>query len=616
MPGKLHGGRLLLGEVHAPGVAQAVDHDHVRGRRGDHPGLARRDPADLLPGAIDDGRGAVRGIDPDHAAAPRLRDPQRPVAGSHHPQRNQVREAAPQVGHDRDIRRTGDAIEGIQAVVDARLQGRQLPGCNPRILGLLQRLERVVQVALGALGAARHQILAVHLLLHRVDQVAGLGDGRARHRGAWDRLRRADGGQAGDREARGEHACRGHHSEQAQPATATLLAHLRARHRAELGAPARDEGQDPADQDQEPAAHRRLQPVDGIAQPMQPPADGVRQRDRALVREPGQGLLRPHRLEMLGRCRRWKLHHLHDEHPVGSGSSADPEQVLEMLHRLRRPQERQAALELVHPHHLGDVSRDETQAVVGDQLTLPGVRLDLERLAQGGGNPSLPNARVLLRGGGRRRELVHPPRADDHRGGGSQLRDVDLPGPHHDGNHTDAGAAGNSQLAAHMEEAAVRDGDRLAQRAEGARRQVVVVVRLDGFERLARRSAHVGVAAGHLGKEEEGPLTAHLGARGRLAEAQDVPRVGGSFLRHRESDTGCESVGHAGGSGGDGSMAVSIIRTGPVWPAPRRWSWSGCEDWPPDVLPCAGSRPRPAHRRAGGAPRPAWRRRPRSAPRR
>ena len=120
-----------------------------------------------------------------------------------------------------------------------------------------------------------------------------------------------------------------------------------------------------------------------------------------------------------------------------------------------------------------------------------------------------------------------------------------------DGHRDDAhsGTSCNSQLAALVVEPAVGVGERLAEGAECARREVVVVVVLERFQRLCRRAPDGGVASGDLCQQEEAALGPYLGANRRLPEAEHVARVGGSLLRHREPNTSCESIRHAGSPG-------------------------------------------------------------------
>src|SRR5439155_23226887 len=105
------------------------------------------------------------------------------------------------------------------------------------------------------------------------------------------------------------------------------------------------------------------------------------------------------------------------------------------------------------------------------------------------------------------------------------------------------------ELSALVEEPPVGVGERLAQRAERTGREVVVVVALERLKRLDRGAANRRVATGHLRQQEEASLGPYLGAHRRLAKAQDVTGVGRSLFRHRKTDTGCESIRHAGSPG-------------------------------------------------------------------
>ena len=282
---------------------------------------------------------------------------------------------------------------------------------------------------------------------------------------------------------------------------------------------------------------------------MQEAADGVSEGHRALVRQPGEWLSRTNRLEVVrGRGRRQGAD-LDRQDAVRAASTADLEQVLEVLHRLGGPQQGECALELVDAHYLGQVAAHQGDPVIGGQLALPAVRLDLECLTQGRCDASLSDPRILFGSGGRWRQLIHPALTHDHRRRRTELRDVCLAPADGDRDDAHPGAPGNPQLAALMEEAAVGVGQRLAQGAQRPGRQVVVVVVLQGLESLRRGAPNRGVATRHLRQQEEAPLGPDLRAHRGLAEAQDVPRVSWSLLRHREADSGCESIRHGASPG-------------------------------------------------------------------
>ena len=117
--------------------------------------------------------------------------------------------------------------------------------------------------------------------------------------------------------------------------------------------------------------------------------------------------------------------------------------MLEVLHRLGRPQQGKRPLQLVDPHHLGQVAADQRDAIVGGELALPAVRLDLERLPERRGHAALSHAGVLLGRRGWRRELVHPLLAHDDPGGGTKLRDVRLASTDGQRDHAYPGPAGD-----------------------------------------------------------------------------------------------------------------------------------------------------------------------------
>ena len=217
----------------------------------------------------------------------------------------------------------------------------------------------------------------------------------------------------------------------------------------------------------------------------------------------------------------------------------------------------------------------------------------------------------------RRWDLVHPRLADDDRARRTHLGDVRLPPADDDGDDADAGAAWDAQPPALVVEAPVGAGQRLGQRDEDARREVVVVVALDRVERLA-------AAAG----ERRAP--ARSAARGGRGCPSCAP---GHRLPARGSATTSNASG--GRSSADGSpilvakrLLMALARVSCVVPAgnrdyrdalpglldpPKRpvaaTRWS-----PPAGRACGGSPPTPVPRRAGSAPGPGSGRRPRRAP--
>ena len=330
--------------------------------------------------------------------------------------------------------------------------------------------------------------------------------------------------------------------------TALFFPDLGAGHRPQPRPPARDEGQDPAHEAQPATSERRLQTVDRVARAMEEAPDGIGEGDRALIRQPRKRLGCMDRLEVVGRGGGRQRADLDRQHTIRAAAAADLEEVLKMLDRLGGTQQGERALELIDPHDLGQVAAHQGDAVLRRELPLPAVGLDLEGLAQGRRDPALSHARVLLGCRRRRGQLVHPRLADDDRGRGAQLRDVRLTPADGDRDHAHPGAARDPQLSALVVEAAVGIGEGLAQCAECAGGEVVVVVVLQGFEGLRGRPANRRVASGHLRQQEEAALGPNLGTHCGLSEPQHVTRVGGSLLRHRESDTGCESIRHAGSS--------------------------------------------------------------------
>src|SRR4029079_8398339 len=108
-------------------------------------------------------------------------------------------------------------------------------------------------------------------------------------------------------------------------------------------------------------------------------------------------------------------------------AAPDLEELVEVLDGCRRAVRRERLLQLVDADHLRHAARQERRAVSGGELALPGVGPDLEGLAEGLGDTSLTNARILLVHRRRWRQLEHPLVADDDRGRGAELRDVPLP---------------------------------------------------------------------------------------------------------------------------------------------------------------------------------------------
>ena len=90
----------------------------------------------------------------------------------------------------------------------------------------------------------------------------------------------------------------------------------------------------------------------------------------------------------------------------------------------------------------------------------------------------------------------------------------------------------------------VRRGERLGDRPGRAGGEVVVVVALDRLERLGGGPPERRVPAGHLGEQEEAPLGAHLGAHRRLAEPDQVVRVGGALVAGQGTDAGGQATAH------------------------------------------------------------------------
>ena len=123
----------------------------------------------------------------------------------------------------------------------------------------------------------RHQ--GVRLL----DRLAG-------DRGARDGLGRRHRRQAGHAGAERQQQRHAGHAQHAEAPAATLLHRRGAQDLARVLRPAaRHEGEQEVEGVEDRLAHRPLQPVDGVAHPMQEAPDGIGQRHRALVRQPGQG---------------------------------------------------------------------------------------------------------------------------------------------------------------------------------------------------------------------------------------------------------------------------------------------------------------------------------------
>ncbi len=188
--------------------------------------------------------------------------------------------------------------------------------------------------------------------------------------------------------------------------------------------------------------------------------------------------------------------------------AADGEDLLKVLDRLAGSHRGEGRLELVDADRVGEVPADQRDAVVGRQGTLPRVRLDLEGLAKGRGHPSPADPWVLLGHGRRGWDLVHSAVAHDDGARRTELGDVRLPRSDDDRHDAHAGAARDPEPLAAVVETSVGAGERSAQRHEDAGREVVVVVTLDGVERLARRLGQRRAPARQLGEQVEAPLRA------------------------------------------------------------------------------------------------------------
>ncbi len=312
--------------------------------------------------------------------------------------------------------------------------------------------------------------------------------------------------------------------------------------------------------------------VDGVATAMQEAPDRVGQRHRAAVRQAGQLLVGADRLEVVRGRGGGHLHQLDRQHPVRADPAADPEELVEMLDRGGGAKGGEGVLHLLGADHLRHVARQQRQPVVGRQLPLPGVGLDLQRLAERVGHAANPGSGVLLLDRGRRRQLEHAAVADDHRGGGAELGHVALAPAHHERHHADRAALRQPETGPLVIDEAVGRGQRLGDRAGRAGREVVVVVALDPLQRLGGGPSQRGVPAGHLGEQEEAPLGAHLGAHRRLPEADQVVRVGGALLAGQQTDAGGQATAHRDPAGLErGTATRPIIGSGhPRHEPPKR----------------------------------------------
>ena len=483
---------------------------------------------------------------------PAVQDPQRPVAGGDHVGRVEVVEAGGQVDHRRGRLDARHLVERVEPTIDPALQRRELLIGDADARGSRHRRVRVRQQLDRALRIPVHQVRAVDAILHGTHQLHRLGNRLAGDAGARDGVRRARGGEPGHGGPDGEDA--GHHDHAGQPeAAAPALLPLRRAGDAAgiLRTPSGHEGQDPGDQGEHTATERRLGAFGGVSGAMKAASDGVGQRDRALIGQPGEWLRRAHRLEVVGRGGRGEVGHLHRQDPVGSGASTDGEDLLKVLDRLAGSHRGQGRLELVDADGVREVPADQCDAVVGRQGTLPRVRLDLEGLAEGRRHSPPADPWVLLGHGRWGWDLVHSAVAHDDGARRTELGDVRLPGPDDDGDDADAGAARDPEPLAAVVETPVGAGQRTAQRHQDAGRQVVVVVTLDGVEGDARRLGQRRAPARELGEQVEAPLRTGGRTHGRLVEGNEVECVRRPLLGGRQSDPGCEAVAHGGpGAGG------------------------------------------------------------------
>ncbi len=384
---------------------------------------------------------------------------------------------------------TGHPVQRVEPAADPLAQRRELLLRHADRQGSLDGDVRVGQQLDGELGVAVDEVGAVNALLDGRHELDGLGDRLAGGGGARDCL-----GRTGRRQGRHGRADRDHAGHDPDPgeadATSTAgLALCGARNRARIRrAATRHEGEDPRQECREAPAQGGARPGDRVAGSVQPAADRIGERHRALVGDAGQGVRRANGLELASGGGRRDLRDLDGHHPVGSGPASDREQVLEVLDCLARPHGRQGALQLLDADGARQVTADQADAVAGGDAALPGERLDLERLAERGRHAPAPDAGILLGRGWRRRHLVHPAVAHDDRRGRAELRDVRLSAANDERDDADPGAPRDGEAAALVVEAPVRGSDGLGQRDEDARGQVVVVVGADRLERLAGRA--------------------------------------------------------------------------------------------------------------------------------
>ena len=263
---------------------------------------------------------------------------------------------------------------------------------------------------------------------------------------------------------------------------------------------------------------------------MQAPANGVGQRYRALVGQSGERLGRPHRFQVMGGDGRRQLVDLDGHEGIGSGAAADGEDVLEVLDRLRRPHLDERALELVDADRVREMTAHEADPITRRQPALPRERLDLERLAERGGDASLADARVLLAHRRRRRNLVHAPVADHDGTRRPELGDVRLPTADDDRHHADARSARDGEAPALVVEAPIGSGQGFRQGDKDAGREVVVVLGPQRVERVAGGLCELWCRAGELRDHEQAALGPGLGADRRLVEDDEVAGIGGPLL--------------------------------------------------------------------------------------
>ena len=397
---------------------------------------------------------------------------------------------AREVGYDGDVLDAGDVVERVEPAIDAGAERLQLGRRNPGTGCTLDGAESLVEQRLGLLRGPGDKIATVDLVLDLADQLLGVGDRLARHLGARDRVGRCRRRERSDHGARGGDAGHDDHPCQPEPAATPRLALVGPRDGARVRRPPMwDEGEDDVDEAEQAPARGGLQRVDRRAGAVQQPTDRVRERDRALIGQAGEWLGGADRLELAGRGGGRHLGDLDDEQPIGTGAATDREQLLKMLGGGGGPHRVECPLQLVDAHHMSEVAADQRDMVARGKLALPGVRLDLERLAERAGDAALPDARVLVGHRGRRRQLVHPAAPDHDRAGRPELGHVELAPADGDGHDAHTTALPDPELAPVVVEPPVRRLDCLRERAERAHGQVVVVVALDLVERLLCRAA-------------------------------------------------------------------------------------------------------------------------------